>query len=89
MPKRLCKCGHCEYCSAYSTYQADLEFGRRPSADTRKDRVRNFLHLQHTEEMCDEFGTGGSTFESRKKANGDMPVGTELIDSLLKQSFED
>jgi len=84
MSNKLCKCGECEYCRAYTEFQMDFEFGRGvPHGNTRRDRVKNFFHLQHTEEMCREFGTAGTSYEQRKKMNGPMPQGDELIDSLL------
>lgn len=83
MPKKLCDCGQCEYCHAYLRFQMNQEYGRgEPSGDSRIDRVTNFLHHQQNEEMCNEFGTGGTTYNQRKKSQGPMPQGEELIDSL-------
>ena len=87
MPERLCSCDSCEYCSAYLQFEMNQEFGRgTPRGDTRKDRVVNFLHHQFNEEMCEEFGTHGTTYEQRKASNGPMPQGEELIDALSKRT---
>jgi hypothetical protein len=62
------------------------EYGRgKPRGDTRKERVVNFLHHQFNEEMCDEFGTGRTTYEQRKAAQGPMPQGEDLIDALTRR----
>lgn len=86
MPKRLCSCGGCEYCSAYTQYEMNCEYGRfDKSGKTREGRIVNFLHHQAHEEMCADLGTHGTTYESRKAKQGPLPQGTEIADSLAKK----
>jgi hypothetical protein len=53
----------------------DIEFGtggvgtvRRN--DTEVGREINRLHFEQGEEMCREFGTGGTTLQQRRKQHG-------------------
>jgi len=45
----------------------DIEFGGgRRAGHTPVERLVNRLHHEHEEEMCREFGSGGTTREQRK-----------------------
>lgn len=76
MPKRVCKCGQCTYCKAYTQFEMDQEFGTGGNAvrsgETAEGRMINRLHFELGEEMCAEFGTGGTTREQRKARHGEM-----------------
>jgi len=75
MPTRVCNCGHCTYCHAFTQFEMDQEFGTGGNSvrsDTPEGRIINRLHFEQGEEMCAEFGTGGTTREQRKARCGPM-----------------
>lgn len=84
----FCKCGSCGVCRAYSTYEADLEFGggKREGKDARERMINLFHHLKN-EEICSEFGTHGTTIEQRMQRFGPMPSGEDIARLLSYKDF--
>lgn len=71
--RNVCGCGTCDYCKAFSEFEMDKEFGGGVRAgNTAIELMVNRLHHEQNEEMCREFGTGGTTLEQRKVMHGPM-----------------
>jgi len=82
--RNVCGCEVCDYCKAYTQFEMDMEFGggvRRGNTDV--ERITNRLKHELNEDMCREFGTGGTTLEQRESRyqpmSGPIPLGRRAL----------